>query len=78
VSITIAGYQFDGPYILDAELKHASGVYVILCWANGRYSNVDVGESGDIQDRIATHERRPYRENTGRILGRLDRLSISS
>jgi len=59
MAITIAGYAFEGPFVINVELKHTFGIYVILCWKNGQYSYIDVGESGDIHDRIANHERRP-------------------
>ena len=59
MSIAIGEYTFEGPFVISVEPKHASGIYVILCWKNLQYSYIDVGESGDMHDRIANHERRP-------------------
>src|SRR5579859_636027 len=59
MSITIGGYNFEGPFSSESQLRSASGVYVIL----GRSGNtnpwnvVDIGESAEVQNRVSTHDR---------------------
>lgn len=57
--IRISGYDFEGPYTSTADLRHASGVYVILDRrSDGKWSVIDVGESGDVRTRIENHDRK--------------------
>jgi len=59
MSITIAGYSFEGPYSSTDSLEDRSGVYAILCKKdNSNYSLVDVGESATVKTRVETHERK--------------------
>lgn len=59
MSITIAGYSFEGSYSSADSLEDRSGVYAILCKKdNGNYSLVDVGESATVKTRVETHERK--------------------
>jgi len=59
MAIRIGNYNFEGPFENSASLKRQSGVYCIL----GRNSDaeqwkvVDIGEAGDVQERVATHDR---------------------
>lgn len=61
MSIQIGNYHAEGPFRNVQQLLAQSGVYVIL----GRSSPalpwqvVDVGESGDIQERVNCHDRAP-------------------
>lgn len=61
MSIQIGSYHAEGPFGNVSGLLARSGVYVIL----GRRSQasnwnvVDVGEAGNIQDRVKNHDRSP-------------------
>lgn len=60
MTITIAGYSFNGPFSSSSSLEDRSGVYAILCKKdNENYSLVDVGESATVKSRVETHERKP-------------------
>jgi len=50
-------YKFEGPYKSPDSLEDKSGVYVILCYKNGKYYVIDVGESREVRDRVSNHER---------------------
>lgn len=58
MSITVCGYEFDGPYSSTDSLEDRSGVYAILCYANSRYSTLDVGESAEVKSRVENHDRK--------------------
>lgn len=59
MTMKISGYDFEGPYTDTAKLKNVAGVYVVLCkQANSRWHVIDVGESGDVKDRIDNHDRK--------------------
>lgn len=51
-------YQFDGPHTSISALAAASGVYVISTVVNGFHKVIDVGESHDINNRVASHDRK--------------------
>ncbi len=59
MAINIGNYNFEGPFSNSNDLRKQSGVYVIL----GRNADsetwkvVDVGESEDVQERVANHDR---------------------
>lgn len=61
MSITISGFEFEGPYSIETTVIPANraAVYVIICTASD-YKNyvTDVGETGEIGIRIANHERK--------------------
>ncbi|GIK23626.1 MAG: hypothetical protein BroJett005_30400 [Ignavibacteriota bacterium] len=57
--IEISGFQFEGPFTSAAWLKHQQGVYVILDKrSDGKWYVVDVGEAGDVRDRVENHDRK--------------------
>lgn len=60
MSITIANYQFNGPFTSTGDLENLSGVYVILGRNNDNESwfPVDVGESAMVKNRVETHDRK--------------------
>jgi hypothetical protein len=58
MSIQVGSYVFGGPYKYTSALEDRSGVYVILCSSNGKYTLVDVGESATVKTRVETHERK--------------------
>ena len=51
---TILGYTFDGPYSIDTNFNTVSGVYVI----HDGDKFLDVGETGNLKERIPNHERK--------------------
>ena len=61
MSIQVGKYTAEGPFLNTASLHNQSGVYVILGRANdnARWSVVDVGESGEMRDRVENHDRAP-------------------
>lgn len=58
MSITIGRYTFEGPYDNTGPLEDRSGVYAILCFRDGKYYVVDVGESAQVKTRVGNHERK--------------------
>ena len=61
MSIKIGNYTFEGPFAAPAPLLNKSGVYAVLTRRSvmDPYIVVDVGESGDICDRLTNHDRSP-------------------
>jgi hypothetical protein len=58
MSITIGNLSFDGPFGDASQLQSLSGVYAILGKGTGNWIVVDIGESGDVKDRVANHDRK--------------------
>ncbi len=58
MSITIAGYSFDGPYASTDKLEDKSGVYAILDYKDNKYYLIDVGESSEVKSRVENHDRK--------------------
>lgn len=60
MSVTLGNYTFEGPYSNTGDLKSLSGVYAILgrSTAYENWSTVDIGESGDVRDRVTNHDRK--------------------
>ena len=51
-------YAFEGPYTAASSLSKKSGVYLISTVASsGKHDVIDVGESADVNDRVAHHDR---------------------
>lgn len=67
MTLQIGKYQAEGPYFDADSLKRLSGVYVIL----GRSQNtspwnvLDIGEAGDVRERIETHDRKDQWKGCG-------------
>ena len=61
MSIQVGKYHADGPFGNEGSLQGRSGVYVILgrSQQTSNWSVVDVGESENIRDRVANHDRTP-------------------
>lgn len=57
MSITVAGYEFQGPYSSEEYLEDRSGVYVIVCSVDGRYLPVGCGASATVKSRVLNHDR---------------------
>lgn len=59
MTIKISGYDFEGPYEYESYLQAKSGVYAVLQKQNdGKYRLLDAGESGNVAERIAYHDRK--------------------
>jgi hypothetical protein len=61
MSIQIGNYHAEGPFGNVSSLFARSGVYVILgrLSAASPWCVVDIGESGDVCDRVSCHDRAP-------------------
>ncbi len=61
MSIQVGNYHAEGPFGNEGSLLARSGVYVILGRGHqaANWNVVDVGESENIQDRVACHDRAP-------------------
>lgn len=59
MSINVGNYHAEGPFGNENSLSARSGVYVILGRTHQaeNWNVVDIGESGDIQNRVANHDR---------------------
>lgn len=58
IKVASGTYPFDGPYESATDLPAASGVYVISTkQQNGKHRVLDVGESGDVRERVSNHDR---------------------
>jgi hypothetical protein len=70
MSIQIGQYAFEGPYKDTSLFQNLSGVYAVLCHNNGQYNIVDIGEAGDVRNRLDTHDRKDCwkRECKGTLL----------
>lgn len=55
----ISNYNFEGPYSLSEleVIQNVSGVYVIICDNILTKTPMDVGESGELRERLKNHER---------------------
>lgn len=51
------GYQFEGAYTSCEYLRSRSGVYVIWCENEGKWTVLDVGEAADVKERVKNHDR---------------------
>jgi len=69
MSIQIGNYHAEGPFGNAKGLAARSGVYVILgrTSAQAQWIVVDVGESGDVQNRVGTHDRMPEWQRQGHM-----------
>lgn len=59
MTISIGRYNFDGPFSDPGSLRAQSGVYAVLGRNSDseRWNVVDVGESENVRDRVANHDR---------------------
>ena len=71
MAIQIDQWNFDGPFTTTAPVQNRSGVYAILTRPPGAHSYrvVDAGESGDLRQRLDTHDRAECwrRNNAGEL-----------
>ena len=59
----LLGTQFVGPYYDENEVEQKSGVYLI---ASPLGNIIDIGESGNLQNRLKTHDRKDqWRQRLG-------------
>jgi len=60
MAIEICGHTFEGPYAHTDYLRRQGGIYVILDKRlDGKWWVIDVGESGDVRERVEGHDRAP-------------------
>jgi hypothetical protein len=52
------GYTFDGAYASPSQLEAGAGIYLVWCRMGERWSVIDVGEAGDVRQRVENHERK--------------------
>lgn len=52
-------YKLQGYFENSSELEPYQGVYVVYDKYNGNYKPIDIGESGNIKERILSHDRKP-------------------
>ena len=57
VSVGQKTYEFDGPFSTKSSLKSQSGVYLISTKNPDKHKVLDIGESGNVADRVLTHDR---------------------
>jgi hypothetical protein len=79
MSIQVGNYNAEGPFGNTNGLAARSGVYVIL-GRSSQASNwivVDVGESGNVQDRVENYDRKLCWSGRGRSW-RLPRFTLTS
>lgn len=60
LSVSVSGrtFEFDGPHGSTDQLNQKSGTYVITTiTVNQNHSVIDVGESGNVQRRVESHDR---------------------
>ena len=58
MTVTIGGYGFNGPHDSPSKLSKSGGVYLILYLKEAKYYSCDVGESGNIRERVENHDRK--------------------
>ena len=59
VPVTIEGLEFKCTHIDDADFGNIAAIYVILCVSSDSKTRVlDVGETGELGDRIRNHDRK--------------------
>lgn len=65
VDLNIGGYPFVCVALANANFKDVAAVYVILCVdENSKWEVIDVGQSGELGDRIDSHDRKTcWRDN---------------
>jgi hypothetical protein len=69
MSIQVGSYHAEGPFGNVNGLNARSGVYVILgrSSVSASWNVVDVGESGNLQERVANHDRAPSWRGQGHV-----------
>lgn len=58
MSITLAGYDFEGPFKSSGSLENRAGVYAVFCpTSDNKYKVIDVGEASEVKSRVEQHDR---------------------
>jgi len=59
VPLTIGGKSFKCSTLSDADFKDIAAIYVIICVdKDGKWEVLDVGQSGELGERIDNHDRK--------------------
>ena len=65
-TMNILGYTFEGPYDLNTNFNQIGAVYFI---SDSKNSTIDVGQTNNLRDRIANHERKNcWLRNTNNVV----------
>lgn len=51
------GHTFEGAFLLPNDLQPRPGICVIWCRSGKNWRVIDVGQSADVRDRVAFHDR---------------------
>jgi len=51
------GSNFEGAFTSPSNLRNVAGVYVIWCKIGDSWKVLDVGESGEVRERVVNHDR---------------------
>ena len=67
--VDLCGYEFEGPFLTWVDLSTGGGVYFIASKHGDDVYPIDVGEAGNLRDRVKTHDRKDCweKENVGVI-----------
>src|SRR3989304_1438541 len=57
MTLTVAGYPFEGPFNETKFLENKPGLYAVHIQQDDDFILVDLGEAALVQDRVRTHER---------------------
>lgn len=65
VPVSIEGRNFQCVRLADADFRDVAAVYVIICvYEGGTWDTLDVGQTGELDDRIDSHGRQKcWKEN---------------
>jgi hypothetical protein len=58
MTFNAAGLLWEGPYRDPLQLEAAGGVYAVLCKTTTEWSVLDIGESGNVAERLSGHDRK--------------------
>jgi len=59
VPVTIGNLFFQCVRLSNADFKDIAAIYVIICVdTNGKWKILDVGQTGELEDRIDSHDRK--------------------
>src|SRR5215471_2982523 len=69
MAITLSGFPFEGPFYEASRLPSVAGIYVPLDHRATGYYVLDVGETGDLRERVSSHDRAQSwtRNSTGNL-----------
>ena len=57
MTLTIAGYPFEGPFNETKYLESRPGLYAVHIQQDDDFTLVDLGEAADVRERVRSHDR---------------------